>query len=248
MRQLFPRFEDDVDAAALYTADDRPTPVGRPWVLLNMITSVDGATALDGLSGGLGTPADRIVFRALRGLADIVVAAAGTVRAEGYGPPRTAPDVEDARVARGQTPHPRIAVVSGSLSLDLSSPLFTQTHPPPLVITGAGADQARRVEVARTADLLLAGDERRVDLPEAFAALAELGMSTALVEGGPGLNGQLIEAGLVDEVCLSVAPVLAGGDSRRMVHGAELSGPFGLHLDRVLEADGLLLFRYVRSQ
>ena len=248
MRQLFPATEADVDAAAIYTADDRPAPPGRPWVLLNMVTSIDGATAVDGLSGGLGTPADRVVFLALRGLADVVVAASGTVTAEGYGPPRTSPEVQEARVARGQSPHPRIAVVSGSLSLDLTTTLFTDSEPPPLVITGAGSDQTRRIEVARVADLLLAGQDRRVDLPEAFRALGELGMSTALVEGGPGLNGQLLEAGLVDEVCLSLAPVVVGGDSRRMIHGAAPAEPLGMRLDRVIEADGLLLLRYVRSQ
>lgn len=186
------------------------------------------------------------MFLALRGLADVVVAGSGTVIAESYGPPRTTPEVQEARTARGQTKHPRIAVVSGSLSFDLSTTLFTESDPPPLVITGAGADQTRRIEVARVADLVLAGHERHVDLPEAFRALGELGMSTALVEGGPGLNGQLLEAGLVDEVCLSLAPALVGGDSRRMIHGAAPVEHQGMRLDRVIEADGLLLLRYVR--
>ena len=86
MRQLAPLAIDPVDPAHVYV--DLPDVAGRPGVRLNMIASVDGATAVDGVSGGLGGPADRRVFGVLRSLADVVLVAAGTVRAEGYGPPR----------------------------------------------------------------------------------------------------------------------------------------------------------------
>ena len=153
MRQLLPE-PAEVDPVAAHAAAVRPAPEGRPWVALNMVASVDGATALDGVSGGLGGPGDKAVFRALRGVADVILVAAGTVRAEGYGPPRTPPELQEARRARDQAPFPRIAIVSGSLGLDPTSRVFAEAPEPPLVFTGseAPADRVAVSAASSTAD------------------------------------------------------------------------------------------------
>ncbi|HEX8804216.1 MAG TPA: dihydrofolate reductase family protein [Acidimicrobiales bacterium] len=244
---LWPTPADDVDVAALYAAADR-RPVGpRPHVLVTMISTVDGSATDDsGVSGGLGGAADRAAFRAIRAVADVVVAGAGTVRGEGYGPPRTPPELQEARVARGQAPHPRIAVVSASLRLDPALPLFGDPDGPrPLVVTTATADRDAHRRLERVADVVVAG-ESAVDWPRALAELrTATGAAVAVVEGGPTVNGQLVTADLVDELCLTLAPALAGGDGPRIAHGPPAGAPRSLAPAHVLEADGFLLLRYV---
>jgi riboflavin biosynthesis pyrimidine reductase len=242
--QLFPAAVTGVDPAACYEADDRPAPPARPWVLVNMVTSADGATTVDGRSGGLGNATDRAVLGVLRSVADVILAGAGTVRAEGYGPPRTAAAAQARRRERGQEAFPRIAIVSGRLDLDLGAPLFTDTPTRPMVITSAASPAEARAAAAEVADVVMAGDDH-VDLAGAMAELHRLGVRHVTCEGGPTLNGALLAAGLIDEWCLSVAPALASGPSARPIAGpaAHLQE---LTLDRVLFDDGMLFLRYVR--
>ncbi len=246
MRQLLPEPMAEVDPEAVYDLH-RPEPAGRPWVLVGMVTTLDGATATAGRSGKLGGPGDRQVLLALRSLADVILVGAGTVRAEGYGPVRLDPSIQEARLLRGQAPLPRLAVVSRSLNLDLGTPMFTESDPPPLVVTTSASPTAARVEVADRGDLLLAGQGRDVDLGAALASVGEIGARVVLCEGGPSLNGQLLSAGLVDEVCLTVAPWLVGGDSARIVAGADIAGPVRFALTHLLTADGDLFLRAVRE-
>jgi len=240
---------DPGQVAALYTVDARPAPPGRPWLALNMITSVDGATAVGGRSGGLSGDADRSVFHTLRGLADAVVAGAGTVRAENYGPARAEPAVIVTRLARGQAPRPRIVVVSGRLALEPTSRLFAELGPDdprPLVLTVAAADERRREALADVAEVVDVG-QRSVDPALALAVLGDRGVRFALCEGGPTLNGTLVAAGLVDELCLTLAPMVVAGDSARLAHGASPATPLGLELRHALVDRGELLLRYTRA-
>jgi len=246
MRALLPHPQDDVDAETLVLGERRDAPEGRPWVLLNMVTSVDGATAASGRSGGLGSPADRQVFHALRATADVVVAGAGTVRAEHYGPPRVTPELQQRRRERGQAPLPRLAVVSGRLELDLADPFFTEAEVRPLVITVDDAPVDRLATTREVADVILAGSSH-VDLGLALTELHALGARTVLVEGGPTLNGQLIAAELVDEVCLTLSPALVGGASHRLAVGEGPGGFTALRLDRVLADGDHLFLRYLRA-
>ena len=148
VRQLLPEPIDPIDPIAGHAEAARPRPPDRPWVMCNMVASVDGATAVDGVSGPLGGAGDRAVFTALRSMADVILAAAGTVRAEGYGPPRTPDAQQTERLGRGQTRWPRIAVVTSSLDLDLTTALFTDAPVAPIVITTTDADATRRAAVA----------------------------------------------------------------------------------------------------
>lgn len=250
---------DEVDPVEVYAADDRPPFADRPWILLNMIASVDGAaTDPDGRTAGLGGPADQRVFSAIRAVADIVLAGAGTVRAERYGPARTPPSLQEARRARGQAARPRIAVVTRSLAIDPDLPLFrdaTDEDRPIVITTTAGLDRMRRTRAAggaaglpTVAEIVVAGDES-VDWPTAFAALRTGARAeVVLVEGGPHTNTQLVAADLVDELCLTVSPQLAGVDSLRIVAGSAAGGPRPLVLDRVLLDDDHLFLRYLRGR
>jgi riboflavin biosynthesis pyrimidine reductase len=224
MRQLLPFPCDPVDPAVLY--GDLPSARTRPAVRLNMIASVDGATAVAGLSGGLGGPADQALFAVLRSKADVVLVAAGTVRAERYGPL----DVP-------------VAVLSRSCRLDWDSAFFTAATTPPIVVTVAKASAPERKKAADLADVVIAG-ERDVDLAAALGALAERGYAHVLAEGGPTMNGQLAAAGLLDELCLTVSPQLAGGEAKRVLAGPALpSGP-GWQIRSLCEQDGFLFLRY----
>lgn len=224
MRQLFPECVGTVEPLDVYR--DLPVVVGRPAVRLNMIGSVDGATAVEGLSGGLGGSADRKVFAALRSLADVVLVAAGTVRAENYGPARVP-----------------IAVVSGSLRLDWDTPFFTAAIERPIIVTSgrAPADAVKQAEAV--ADVVVAGDAE-VDLVQAVAQLGERGFTHVLAEGGPTFNGTLAAAGLLDELCLTLAPLLVSGEAKRIVAGPPLRPPPELVLRSLCEEDGYLFFRY----
>lgn len=244
MRQLLPTPIDDVDPAAAHAAAARPAPADRPWVLLNMVVSADGATAVDGLSGSLGGDADRLTFAAIRAVADVIIAAAGTARAESYGPPRTPPARRAERLARGQTEYPRIALVTRSLDLDPTTPLFTEAHERPLVYTVDTAPTDRIDALSAVADVVpLAGPSvRAADL---VAHLHALGARTVLLEGGPSLNGAFLDADLVDELDLTTSPAMVGGSSPRLTTGAAERVQH-LDLAHLWEADGVLLARYVR--
>lgn len=243
MRQLFP-VAAEVDPWEAY---GRPGRVGpRPGVRLNMIASVDGAAALAGRSGALGGPDDKALFGVLRALADVILVGAGTMRTEGYGPVRLAAPASDRRRGWGLEPVPAIAVVTRSCALDWDSPFFRQAERRPLVLTVASAPADRRDRAAEVADVVVAGDTE-VEMAEALSALGERGYDNVLAEGGPRIAGQLAAAGLLDEVCLTVSPVLASGDAGRILHGDALAPAPELRLRHVLEAGGFLFLRYRRD-
>lgn len=246
MRQLLPE-PGDVDPLVAYLAAERPAPAGRPWVAMNMVTSLDGATAVAGRSGALGGEPDRQVFRAVRAIADVVLVAAGTVRAEGYGPVRLSEEARRARSTAGRsTEPPRLAVVTASLDVDLGRAAEGPVRP--LVLTTEDADPARRAALSEVAEVRSHGTGR-VDLGAALAGLAADGAGIVVCEGGPSLNAALVEADLVDEWCVTLAPAIVGGDSRRAVHGApDVGTSQPLELVSLLEADGVLLGRWLRRR
>lgn len=244
MRELWPEPIDDVDVQARLAGDERPARGDRPWVMLNMIATVDGGTAVAGVSGGLGGPGDKTMFRALRSVPDVILVGAGTVRAEHYGPPQPSDAVRAARLARGQTSAPRLVVVSSRLDLDPTERLFFGAEERPLVFTGTSADTARAEALSPVAEVVR-GSTDLLDLATVLAELRARGALVVLCEGGPTLNGQLVAAGLVDEWCSTVSPMLVAGGSGRAAHGPDPSGPTALRLDRVhADDDGYLFLRY----
>lgn len=229
-------------------SEHRPAPPDRPWLAVNMVVSLDGSTAVGGVSGALGSEVDSAVFHALRGVADVVLAGSGTVTAERYRPANPSAEVRAARVARGQTEVPRLVVISNRGDIDLDLPMFvpTDTGLAPFVLVAAGSvppDRMRQLE--EVAQVIATGD-RYVDLPVAMASLRHQGASLVLAEGGPTLNGVLIGADLVDEWCLTLAPWLAAGASARAAFGAPLDELRRFDLVRAWHHDSELLLRYVR--
>ena len=241
MRALLPSARSEIDLVEAY-APTGDASSRRPFVRCNMVTSLDGAITVAGRSGSLGGPADRKVFMTLRALADVVLVGAGTVRAEGYGPARLAPDLRARREKRGQPSVPPIAVVTGSGDLDWSSRFFTDAEVRPIVFTTSQAGDKVRRQGEATAEIVLAGEDR-VDLPRVLGHLDAAGLRSVLLEGGPGLNADVVSAGLLDELCLTVSARLVGGSGPRVLAGPELVPPLDLEVVHLLEEDGLLFYR-----
>lgn len=224
-----------------YALSDRDTPRVR----MNFITSLDGAVTVDGTSGALGDASDRAAMQAIRTLADVIVVGAGTVRSEGYGGVKVGEADASWRESHGWSPQPRLAIVSNRLELDPGHPVFAEAVTRPIVVTHAAAPVAQRDALAEVAEVIVCG-ESAVDVDAMLDALARLRLSQVLCEGGPGLFGALLEAGLVDELCLSLSPMLVGGDAGRIVRGASEAAR-RMRLVHALPAGDLLLMRYRRG-
>jgi riboflavin biosynthesis pyrimidine reductase len=233
VRQLLPYPAEDLtddDLLAAYAV-----PPGE-HLRVNFVSSADGAVTIDGASGGLGGPGDRRVFQLLRDLADVILVAAGTVRNEGYGYPRFPAERRDRRQATGRAEWPTFAIVSRRLDLDLSSSLFVDPPVRPVVLTGPDSPADRRAELERCAEVMVVDD-----LSSGVARLHRRG--PILCEGGPHLFAALVGAGLVDELCLTLSPVLAGPGPGRIESGP-LHPAVHLALAGLLEEDGALFTRY----
>jgi riboflavin biosynthesis pyrimidine reductase len=242
----------EAELAGLYAYPQDAGP-GRPgpdrWLRANFVESADGGATLAGRSNGLSGRADRQVFGILRSLADVIVVGVQTARAERYNAVR--PKEVRAELRAGRAPTPPIAVISRRLDLDPQAPLLT-TAPPDartIVITTELAPAGRRAELAKNADVIVAGAET-VDLTAALGMLAARGHRRVLTEGGPHLMGEWIRAGLLDELCLTVSPVLAGPASGRIVASLGLDNDMvadegiALTLRHLLYDQGFLLCRY----
>lgn len=241
MRRLLPDPADAVDTLDAYAV---PRTDG-PHLRVNMVSSIDGAAAVDGRVGVLSGTADGALLHELRSLCDVLLVGAGTIRAEGYGPIRLSPDDQDRRAATGQRPVPRLAVLTRSLALDLDAPVFTEATARPLVVTTEAAPRDLRDRAAAVADVVVAGEDE-VDLARAVRELAGLGMPRILSEGGPHVLAAMYAADLVDELCLAVAPIVTAGGELRITAGPPLAPAVPMHLGHVLEKDEFLFLRYTR--
>lgn len=224
MRRVLPDPVDPITAREAY-AVARPRPADRPWVGLCMVAGIDGSTVVDDNSRALSSPADTQVLLGLRSLADVLLVGASTVRIEGYGPP--------------SKPGQRVGVVSRSgAGIDLTRPLFA---------SGAGFLVLPADAPTFEVDTVRAGTGD-VDLVAALAGIGELtGAAFVQCEGGAQLNAAMATADVLDEINLTVSPVVSGGDGPRLTLGA----PPLLHrfdLAHVLEDDGFLFTRYVRRR
>lgn len=237
---------DDREWSLDELAEEYAYPDG-PWLRANMVSSLDGAAQHDGRSQPISSATDMRIFGTLRALADAVVVGAQTVRLEGYRPARAREPFAKRRSAAGQGRVAAIAVVSASLELDFSLPLFTEPLVPTLVLTGAAAppDRIRTAQKAG-AEVVIAGDGPGVEPARAVRALAERGMVRLLTEGGPRLLGQFVAAGVLDELCLTLSPMLTAGDAQRIAGGPSLRVPERFALAAVLEEAGFLFTRYRR--
>jgi riboflavin biosynthesis pyrimidine reductase len=220
------------------------------WVRGNMIASLDGGATADGKSGALGGAGDRAVFSLMRQLADVVLVGAGTVRAENYSGAQFSPVQRQARQHRGQAEVPPIAVLTNSAMLDHDAKLFTRTDVPPLILTCADAVADATSRLGSVAEVIDASGSRsdRAEASVALQSLADRGLFRVLVEGGPAILGMLIEHDLLDELCMTIAPLLVGGAAKRIATGSgQVQRPMRRsHL--LADEDGYLYARYVRGR
>lgn len=240
LRRLQPA-DEPIDLLELVFGDERGAP-GRPWLIYNMVASVDGATAFQGGSSALNDEDDKSLFAALRAVPDVILAGAGTVRAEDYRPVTLDDTRRRARIERGLEPTPRLAIPTRLVDLDPGLRVFSDPDHKPLVITGEDAPQERVDAISDRADIVQLAELTPVSI---VAALIDEGL--ILCEGGPTLNGQLMASGFVDEVLLTISPLVALGKSFRVAHGVELESPFEMRLDRALVGDRALFLRYLRA-
>ncbi|KOX02935.1 pyrimidine reductase family protein [Streptomyces sp. NRRL B-3648] len=236
------------ELAAAYAYPEPAQGAPRPWLRANMVSSLDGAAQHEGRSQPISSAADMRIFGTLRALADVVLVGAETVRQEGYRPARVRTEFAAAREAAGQGPVPAIAIVTASLELDFSLPLFTSPLVPTLLLTGAAAAPDRIAAAERAgAQVLIAGEGVGVEPARVVQALAGLGHTRLLTEGGPRLLGQLIAAEVLDELCLTLSPTLTAGGAQRIAGGPSVAVPHRFALASLLEEDGFLFGRYRRS-
>ncbi|MGW2273573.1 pyrimidine reductase family protein [Streptomyces yangpuensis] len=259
MRRLFPvtdqtpaRSQDGADRE--WSLDELADAYAYPalaadghWLRANMVSTLDGAAQHDGRSQPISGETDMRIFGTLRGLADVVVVGAETVRQEGYRPARAREAFAARRAAAGQGPAPAIAVITASMDLDFSLPLFTSPSVPTLVVTGAAAPAGRVAEArAAGAEVVVAGDGGSVDAARAVRELAGRGLRRQLTEGGPRLLGQFVAADVLDELCLTISPTLTAGGAQRIAGGPSVTVPHRLAPACVLEEAGFLFTSYRR--
>ncbi|MDW5326836.1 pyrimidine reductase family protein [Plantactinospora sp. KLBMP9567] len=228
---------DDPALIALYPRLD------RPHLRMNFVASIDGAVELDGHSAGLSSAPDKRVFGLLRMVCDALLVGAGTLRHEAYRALRLDERRRAWRREHGLAEYPTLVVVSRALNLDPESAAFADAPVRPVVLSSERAEAP--AGLADVAELLRHGEEQ-VDLAAGLAELHRHGHGQLLSEGGPHLFGSLTAAGLLDEVCLTVAPMLAGPGAGRITAGPT-TRPHGMSLRHVLAAGDELLLRYVRS-
>lgn len=243
MRQIWPPEhtgrplgEDDLEDLYAY-------PDGRPWLAVNFVASADGAVTLGGTARALSTPPDRTILQLGADLADVLLVGATTARVEGFRGvhPDAAALARRRRHGLADTT-PTAVVTTGNLPAD--APVITEAPVPTIVLTCAAAPEpVRRAWAAAGADVIVAGDAT-VDLPAAVRTLAHRGLRRVDCEGGPHLFGGLVTAGLVDELRLTVSPLLTAGRAGRIAAGP-FAGSTPLCLASVLAEDDTLLLRYL---
>ncbi|OBH58221.1 pyrimidine reductase family protein [Mycobacterium sp. E2479] len=212
-------------------------------VRANMIFSADGAAAFGGRAGPLSCPTDQRLFNILRGLADVVLVGAGTARAENYGPVTLSDAARARRHHEGRIGPPPIAVVSRSGALPAR--LFSNPDQPPILVTCART--AARYDLDEDRQHIMVAGADSVDVSRAVAILREQGMHHILCEGGPTLLDELVEADVVTEICVTLAPKLAANQPvGHRLHPARLPGPVTMSLEHALVSDSYLYLKYRR--
>lgn len=230
-----------------YVAVGRRHSDGRCWVMANMVGTLSGSAAVGGRVGVMSQGPDAELFLRMRELADVVLVGAETVRREHYGPVRPSPELSVSRRRRGLGTAPPLAVVSRSLDLDWGARAFTEAAPDSrtIVITCESADPVRLERAMEAADVVVAGTDS-VSPALALTQLHRMGHGVVLCEGGPTWLGELAAADLVDELCLTVTPLL-GGDLLPVSVSPPGGVPRSLRLRHVLAADDTIFLRYERG-
>lgn len=244
--ELLPTSRAGVSADHLEQYYDYPSELTRAWVRMNFVSSLDGAVSVDRSSRGLSAPLDQRVLALIRDLSDVVLVGAGTALAEGYKGIRRTEVRTHLRRRHGLSEVPPIAVVTARCSIPPDSPLVTEAVAPTIIMTCETAPHDRREALsAAGADVVVAG-HHRIDPLLVLHALETRGLYRVGCEGGPTLFGALVEGDLVDELCLTMSPLLVSGNASRIIRGAGIEPPTRMNLASALHSESLLLLRYLR--
>ena len=247
MKQIFPE-EIEVDPIIVYNNDVRTPSNSKPWILLNMVNSVDGFISFEGRAGGLSGSADKNIYQIIRGLADIILVGAGTVRAENYKAPKTPEGkLAEFRESRGQEKRPRIAVLSGELNLNPEMGLIAERHledKPPLIYTKSESLEKNSSQFASSSEIIDFPEEE-LTVSKVVHDLSNQDAKIVVCEGGPNLNAHLLANDLIDEFCLSVSPRAVGGEDPSPFLNKPVDSPVELSLDRILLEEEFLFCRYL---
>lgn len=239
----------EVDDAELPRLYDYPPDHDAICLRANFITSADGGATAAGTTAAMASPGDKFIFNLLRELADVILVGAGTVRIESYSGARLSVTQRQDRQVRGQSEVPQLVIVTKAGRLDRDLGVFTRTEVQPLVLTCTDAVGPTRRELAGLAEVVdcSRSDPASVDETAVLAALKARGFRRILTEGGPMLLGSFVQRGLLDELCLTIAPYLVGGLARRIATGpGQLLTE--LRCAHVLTDDaGYLYTRYVKA-
>ncbi len=221
-----------------------PTGPADRWVRTNFVTTLDGSIyGPNGRSGSINTESDHHLFALQRAQADVILVGAGTARAEGYRAVDLTPWQRELRQRSGLADFPALAIVTSTLSLDPALATPTQGSGGPVIIISTDDHDDAATEPFRSAgiDVWQLGRDH-VELPRVIQRLVGLGLPRVLCEGGPRLHHGLLAAGLVDELAITLAPTVVGGEAPRTVHGDWISPAPGFRPNRVLLADDQTLF------
>lgn len=211
----------------------------RPFVFVNMVATADGRGALEGSTRPLGGEDDTDLLLELRAIADAVLIGTGTLRAEGYDRLLRAEERRARRIAAGFAEDPVAVLLSRRFDIPWEAGLFQSPEQPVLIYTGVAGTPP---DVPAPVEVVVLDD------PTPAAALADLrarGVRALACEGGPTLFGALVAGGLVDELFLTIAPLLTGDESEpTIVSGGKLAQPVGMELLWTLSSGSELLLRY----
>jgi riboflavin biosynthesis pyrimidine reductase len=236
-----------LDDAALVELYRYPALEDRAWLRSNFVTSLDGAIAgPDGRAGSLNTESDQHLFALHRALADAVVVGAGTARQEGYRAVDLATWQRDLRVAEGLAPFPTLVIISASAGLDPEVGSAADGDGGPVMVITTPGKPADELRPLRDAGIeVVVSETGELDLATLIDQLAGAGLPRLLCEGGPTLHGRLLAARLVDELSLTLAPVVVGGSGTRTTGGVAMD-PADFALRFALFADDGTLFTSYR--
>jgi riboflavin-specific deaminase-like protein len=240
VRRLLPDVDDTTVAEQLAELDLKPLAhPDRPYLILNFATTLDGRAAINGRSGPIGSATDTEMLQRLRTRVDAVMVGAGTMRAERYGRMVSDPQLRAYRERTGLAHDPLAVIVSNRLELPWDARLFTDGGGRVVIFTASDQDPPETAT-----PVMIVRHPEGVELDRALAWLRrERGVRSVLCEGGPTLHGRLREAGLADELFLTIAPKVAGGEGPRVLEGA-LADVDDVELAWLLEADSELFARY----
>lgn len=244
MRTIYPPDSPDLTLDDLRSGAERAEALGRPWVMVNFVTSINGSITIDGRSGGLSGEADRELFRRLRAASDVVLVGAGTARTEQYRRPSTPEQWQPWRAEHSLAPAPQLALASRSGDIPSDLPLLEGAGATPLLYHSAGSDLPGLPDGIEP---VACGTEASVDLQALLHDLYDRGARLVLCEGGPHLFGDLSAADLVDELFVTVSPKLVGPETTRMVvTRTEFELDYSVH--RIVQAGSEVMLAYRRDR